>query len=60
MGYLTIPLDSVGVNTQSDKWYPVRPRKSKDKVSGEIHIYAMCAVNKVRNVGNNCGDNISW
>ncbi len=47
MGYVTIPLDSVGVNTQCDKWYPVRARKSKDKVSGEIHVYAMYAVNKV-------------
>lgn len=47
MGYVTIPLDGITPGTPVDKWYPVKPRKSKDKVSGEIHVYYLYSQSKV-------------
>jgi hypothetical protein len=48
MGYVTIPLDGITPGTPVDKWLPVKPRKSKDKVSGEIHVYFLYSQNKVQ------------
>jgi len=38
MGMITLPLSEISDGQEHDGWYPLKPQKSGDAVSGELHL----------------------